>query len=119
MLRMRRAYEPPSEEDGTRVLVERLWPRGVSKQRASIDIWCKEAAPSAELRKWYGHEPSRWEAFRERYLQELRGNPAVDRLRRLSASTTVTLVFSTRDVERSGARVLMDLLVQDADQAVL
>lgn len=119
MLRMKRAYDPPSTDDGTRVLVERLWPRGLTKERAAIDIWCKEVAPSPELRKWYAHDVSKWEEFRERYLDEIRGGTAVERLRKLSASTTVTLVFAARDSQRSSAKVLMDFLLQTADQAVL
>lgn len=119
MLKMKRAYDPPSPEDGTRVLVERLWPRGLTKERAAIDIWCREVAPSPELRKWYAHETSKWEAFKERYREELRDNPAVGRLKELSRSRTVTLVFATRDAEKSSARLLMDLLLKDADQAVL
>ena len=119
MFKMKRAYDPPSAEDGTRVLVERLWPRGLTKERAAIDIWCREVAPSPELRKWYAHDASKWEAFKERYLEELRDNPAVGRLKELSRSRTVTLVFATRDAEKSSARLLMDLLLKDADQAVL
>jgi uncharacterized protein YeaO (DUF488 family) len=119
MLRMKRAYDLPSEDDGTRVLVERLWPRGLSKERAEISIWCKDVAPSTELRKWYAHDSSKWETFRERYLEELKGNPAVDRLRELSGAGKVTLVFAARDAERSSARVLMDILGHDADKAVL
>ncbi|MDW5563080.1 MAG: DUF488 family protein [Methanomassiliicoccus sp.] len=107
---MKRAYEAPSSDDGVRVLVERLWPRGLNKERAAVDIWCREVAPSAELRRWYGHDPARWEAFRERYLEELKENPSVERLRNLAASGTVTLVFAARDAERSSARVLMDVL---------
>ncbi len=119
MLRMKRAYDPPSKDDGTRVLVERLWPRGLTKERASIDIWCKEISPSPELRKWYAHDASKWDEFRARYLDEIRNEPAVERLRKLSESRTVTLVFAARDAERSSAKVLMDFLLQSADQAVL
>ncbi len=119
MLRMKRAYEPPSVDDGTRVLVERLWPRGLTKERAAIEIWCKDIAPSAELRKWYSHDVSKWEEFRARYLQELRGNPSVDRLRKLSDSRMVTLVFAARDPEKSSAKVLMDVLLQRVDAGVL
>jgi uncharacterized protein YeaO (DUF488 family) len=110
MLRMKRAYEEPAEEDGVRVLVERLWPRGLTKEKAGIDIWCREVAPSAGLRKWYAHDPEKWEEFRQRYLEELKGSPHLDALRRLSAGKDVTLIFSTHDAEHSGAAVLMDLL---------
>jgi uncharacterized protein YeaO (DUF488 family) len=119
MLRMKRAYEEPTAEDGTRVLVERLWPRGVSKERAKIDIWCKDVAPSAELRKWYSHDRSKWGEFRKRYLAELEGNGKVGSLKRMAEGRTVTLVFSTKDAEISGARVLLDLLAGDEDQVVL
>jgi uncharacterized protein YeaO (DUF488 family) len=119
MLRIKRAYDPPSEDDGTRVLVERLWPRGLTKERAAIDIWCKEVSPSPELRKWYAHDVSKWDEFRKRYLDEIRDTPAVERLRKLSESRNVTLVFAARDAERSSAKVLMDFLLQSADQAVL
>jgi uncharacterized protein YeaO (DUF488 family) len=119
MLRMKRAYDPPSGSDGTRVLVERLWPRGVSKERAAIDHWCKEIAPSAELRKWYSHDASKWEEFRRRYLEELKGNSAVGRLEKLAEKGTVTMVFAARDPERSSAKVLTDLLRGSAEQAVL
>jgi len=119
MLRMKRAYEEPTAEDGTRVLVERLWPRGVSKERAKIDIWCKDVAPSAELRKWYSHDRSKWGEFRKRYLAELEENGKVGSLKRMAEGRTVTLVFSTKDAEISGARVLLDLLAGDEDQVVL
>ena len=112
MLRMKRVYEPPSPDDGVRVLVERLWPRGMSKARAAVDVWCKDVAPSPELRRWYGHDPARWEEFRRRYLAELQGNEAVGRLERASSEGTVTLVFASRDEERSNAAVLLGLLRQ-------
>ena len=74
-IRIKRAYEEPSEDDGTRILVDRLWPRGISKQNARIDFWPKQVAPSNELRKWYGHDPERWEEFKERYFAELEAGP--------------------------------------------
>ena len=72
MIKLKRVYENPSPKDGLRVLVERLWPRGLTKERAAVDLWLKDVAPSAELRKWFGHDPARWEQFQERYRQELR-----------------------------------------------
>src|SRR2546423_3674165 len=72
MIQLKRVYENPSPKDGLRVLVERLWPRGLTKERAAVDLWLKDVAPSAELRKWFGHDPARWEQFQERYRQELR-----------------------------------------------
>lgn len=103
-------YEEPSPDDGTRVLVERLWPRGMSKEKAAVDHWCRDIAPSAELRKWYSHDVSKWEEFRERYLRELEGNELVSQLSSLSRRGDMTLVFAARDPERSSAAVLLDVL---------
>lgn len=109
---VRRAYDPPTKRDGCRVLVDRLWPRGVSRADAAIDVWAKDVAPSDELRRWYGHDPDRWEAFRERYRAELEG-PAADALADLVARAEqgrVTLVFGARDAERSNAAVLREVI---------
>jgi len=114
-LRMKRAYDEPAAEDGTRVLVERLWPRGLSKERAKIDVWLKDVAPSAELRKWYGHDPEKFAEFRRRYEAELREEPArgaMEELRALAAKGPVTLIFATHDVEHSGAAVLHEVLTR-------
>jgi uncharacterized protein YeaO (DUF488 family) len=112
-VRLRRVYEPPSPEDGVRVLVDRLWPRGLSKAEASVDRWMKDIAPSAELRKWFGHDPERWPEFRRRYTAELRQQPAaVDELRELSRRDTVTLVFGARDEQHNDAVVLRDVLLR-------
>lgn len=112
-IRVRRAYEEPGARDGTRVLVDRLWPRGLSKRRAHFDEWVKAAAPSTALRKWYGHEPERYAAFAERYRAEL-ADPehaeAVGRLRRLAAQRPLTLLTGTKDVEHSHAGVLADVV---------
>lgn len=102
--------------DGLRVLVERLWPRGLSKARAHIDLWLKDVAPSTELRKWYGHEPARFAEFRRRYEAELAAEPArsaLARLREMVERERVTLVFSAHDPELSNAAVLRDLLHGD------
>lgn len=114
MFQLKRAYDPASPDDGFRVLVERLWPRGVSKTRAAIDAWLKEVAPSAELRKWYGHDPERWEEFRRRYWEELRSNrEAVEELREKErAGKTITLVYATHDAEHSGAFALKQFLAR-------
>jgi uncharacterized protein YeaO (DUF488 family) len=113
MLRMKRVYETASPEDGIRILVERLWPRGMSKERAKVDIWCREISPSPELHKWYGHRPERFPQFKERYLAELRDNEKVEQLARLSQERDVTMVFASRDVQRSNAMVLYELLTQE------
>src|SRR3954468_23813291 len=100
MIRLKRAYERPSRSDGERVLVERLWPRGLTKARAAIDLWLKDVAPSPELRKWFGHDPAKWEQFQRRYRKELQGRKeAVADLRRLARKGTVTLVYAARDEE--------------------
>ncbi len=104
MLKIKRVYDPPSKEDGTRILVDRIWPRGVSKEKASIDVWLKNIAPSTELRKWFGHEPEKWEAFREDYWEELRKNPAaVNELKQYMQTGPVTLVSGARDEEHNNA----------------
>ena len=113
MVQLKRAYDAPEASDGTRVLVERLWPRGLTKERARIDLWLKEIAPSAELRRWYGHTPERWEEFRRRYLEELQAEPAREalaRLRDLARQGTVTLIVGARDSEHSDGAVLRELL---------
>lgn len=107
MLRLKRAYEPATRSDGHRILVDRLWPRGVTKRRAAIDEWMKEIAPSPTLRRWFGHDPARWPEFRRRYKRELREQP--DLLRRiamLAARGRVTLVFGARDEAHNDAVVL-------------
>ena len=109
---IKRAYLPPASEDGIRVLVDRIWPRGLRKSQAAIDRWIKDLAPSTELRRWYGHDVERFEEFARRYRAELRRPPtdALDRLLELARTETITLVTATRDVEHSGARVLQELL---------
>jgi uncharacterized protein YeaO (DUF488 family) len=110
-IQLKRVYEPVAASDGLRILVERLWPRGVSKEKAQVDHWCKEMAPSTKLRQWYGHQVERWPAFRQQYLQELEGNPAgIAELRQLCAGKTVTFVFASRDEAHNSAVVLKDFL---------
>lgn len=115
MCEVRRIYDPT--DDGVcRVLVDRLWPRGVSKEKADLDAWLKDVAPSAELRRWYGHEPARFDEFARRYRDELSRSPAaeaVERLRELATERRVTLLTATRDVDRSAARVVRDVLAGD------
>ena len=111
MIHLKRAYEEPSKSDGLRVLVERLWPRGLTKERAAVDLWLKDIAPSPELRKWFGHDPARWEQFQERYRRELREKKDAVRLLKQKANEgTVTLVYAARDEEHNGALVLKRFL---------
>jgi uncharacterized protein YeaO (DUF488 family) len=112
-LRLRRIYDDPSPDDGFRVLVDRVWPRGLTKDAARLDEWMKEVAPSTPLRRWYGHQPSRFTEFRRRYLAELADQPpaaAVDRLRQQLKAGPVTLLTATKDVDHSQAAVLAELL---------
>ena len=115
-LRLKRAYEPAAAEDGYRVLVERLWPRGRSKERVRVDRWIKEAGASTELRRWFGHDPARWEEFRRRYADEVRARPDVlEELRDvLREHRTVTFLFAARDEEHNNAVALKELLERDA-----
>ena len=108
---LKRAYEPPSPDDGYRVLIDRLWPRGVSRARAELDAWAKELSPSAELRQWFGHDPQRFEEFRRRYIEELRRNrPQLAALRHRAREGTLTLVYSAHDREHNDAVVLAEVL---------
>ncbi len=114
-IQVRRIYDVPRPDDGKRVLVDRLWPRGVSKVRAEIDEWCKEIAPSAELRIWYHHEPELFPEFTRRYLDELRkpaAAAAVRHLEELAAQSTLTLLTATKVPDISEAAVLADLLIR-------
>jgi uncharacterized protein YeaO (DUF488 family) len=111
MIQLKRVYKAPSRKDGLRVLVERLWPRGLTKERAAVDVWLKDVAPSPELRKWFGHDPARWEQFQERYRRELREKKDAVRLLKVEAKEgTVTLVYAARDEEHNGALVLKRIL---------
>jgi uncharacterized protein YeaO (DUF488 family) len=107
MLKVKRAYDPPDPGDGERILVDRLWPRGLSRQAAAVDRWTRELAPSDALRRWFGHEPERWAEFRRRYLAELRDRrDALAALARESRARPVTLLFGARDAARNNAVVL-------------
>jgi uncharacterized protein YeaO (DUF488 family) len=113
MVRIRRAYEEPERSDGYRVLVDRLWPRGVKKESLRIALWAKDLAPSAALRRWFGHDPARFREFAARYHAELRAAPArglLAELARRAAGGTVTLVYGARDEEHNGAVVLRDVI---------
>ncbi len=108
---MKRIYEEASSSDGRRVLVDRLWPRGVSRESARIDDWLKDVAPSNELRKWFGHEPEKWAEFKKRYREELKGKEAVlADLRALDRKGTVTLLYGAKDTEHNQAVALKEFL---------
>jgi uncharacterized protein YeaO (DUF488 family) len=111
MIQVKRVYDRPSPADGYRVLVDRLWPRGLRKQAAGIDLWLKDVGPSAELRRWFAHSPERWDEFRWRYAAELAGKSrAVDVLREKSGSGKLTLVFAAKNPEQNNAVALMEYL---------
>jgi uncharacterized protein YeaO (DUF488 family) len=112
-VRVRRAYEPPLPEDGRRVLVERLWPRGIRKEKLFINAWLKGLAPSDELRRWFRHDPDRWEEFQRRYREELRGvrqQQLLDELAEQASRRNVTLIYSTREERFNNAAVLRDVI---------
>lgn len=107
---LKRAYDPPAAGDGRRVLVDRLWPRGMTKEKARLDLWLKEVAPSKELRGWFGHEPEKWPEFQKRYRAELKDNPAWAELRALAREGDLTLIYAARDTRHNGALLLKSLL---------
>lgn len=111
-VQLKRAYELPETADGTRVLIDRLWPRGVKKADAALDRWMKDLAPSTGLRKWFGHDPARWDEFRRRYADEVhQHSDQLDELRSLARQGRVTLVYSAHDEEHNDAIVLRDLVL--------
>lgn len=115
-IHIRRAYDPPDETDGARILVDRLWPRGLAKNKAHIDHWAKEIAPSDALRRWFGHDPARWEEFRRRYGEELRQNAdAVSALRQRIGAGPATLLYAAHDTQHNNAVALRDLLAADGE----
>jgi len=110
-LSLKRIYETPSEEDGTRILVDRLWPRGLTKEKARVDLWLKEIAPSTELRKWFGHDPAKWPEFKARYKVELKHNaPQLALLKQSVTRGHTTLLYGAKDTEHNEAVVLQELL---------
>jgi uncharacterized protein YeaO (DUF488 family) len=114
-IRVKRIYERPEKEDGMRILVDRLWPRGLTKQRAALDLWLKEIAPSTELRKWFGHDPQKAKEFARRYTGELRAHrEQLDLIRQKARDGTVTLVFATRDLEHNNALFLKRYLEKNS-----
>jgi uncharacterized protein YeaO (DUF488 family) len=111
-LHIKRVYDTPGPSDGLRILVVRLWPRGLSRDKAAVDHWLKEVAPSTDLRRWFAHEPGRWAEFRRRYFAELDRNPEqVAELRKIVGRRTATLLFAAKDVEHNNARGLRDYLL--------
>jgi uncharacterized protein YeaO (DUF488 family) len=112
MIRIKRIYEQAAEEDGFRILVDRLWPRGLSKEKAQVDLWLKEVAPSGELRKWFSHDPAKWAEFKEKYEKELAAKQELlKEIRRIEEEKgTVTLLYSARDVEHNNAVALQAVL---------
>ncbi|PKN67551.1 MAG: DUF488 domain-containing protein [Deltaproteobacteria bacterium HGW-Deltaproteobacteria-15] len=113
MLKIKRAYEKKESTDGRRILIDRLWPRGLTKAEAEIDEWIKELSPSSQLRKWYGHDPEKWAEFKKRYVRELSSadkKDLLDDLAQEASHRNVTLVYGARDTEHSDARVLEGLL---------
>ncbi|MGA2286597.1 MAG: DUF488 domain-containing protein [Dehalococcoidia bacterium] len=114
-VRLRRAYEAPQPDDGRRVLVERLWPRGVKKTDLRLDAWLKDLAPSDALRRWFGHDPARWDEFQRRYQEELRSPDSQQLLAELAGQardSNVTLVYSARDEAHNNAIILRDMIVE-------
>jgi len=110
-VKIKRVYDAPDGDDGTRILVDRLWPRGLTKERACVDVWLKDIAPSTELRKWFGHDPAKWEQFRERYHRELEANVnLVSLLKEKLKGGAVTLLFTAKDAEHNEAVALQEWL---------
>lgn len=111
MILLKRVYTPAEKNDGQRILVERLWPRGISKEDAKIDVWLKEIAPSTQLRQWYNHEIDKWPEFKRKYTEELKANQTtVDELKQLLKNGTTTFVYAARDTEHNSAVVLRDFM---------
>jgi uncharacterized protein YeaO (DUF488 family) len=122
MIKLKRAYEPASQEDSYRVLIDRLWPRGIKKSKLPIDDWAKELAPSSELRKSFDHDPAKWKEFRAKYQMELRAKEPREKIESLAQrarKTTVTLVYSARDQEHNDAVVLKEVLDRAVKKLVL
>ena len=110
-VKLKRVYEEPSESDGTRILVDRLWPRGLTKEKAKVDVWLKEIAPSTELRKWFNHEPSKWPEFKKRYQAEMSNNTEVlSALKKHLANGKATIVYGAKDEEHNDAVVIKQYL---------
>lgn len=111
---IKRVYEPAAKSDGKRVLVDRIWPRGLTKAEAKVDLWLKEVAPSTELRKSFGHDPEKWLDFQKKYKEELKENPALAELKAVAKDGTITLIFAAKDEDHNNAVVLKQILSQSA-----
>ena len=109
-IQLKRVYAEPSATDGKRILVDRLWPRGLSKEKAQVDLWLKEVAPSNDLRKWFAHDPAKWPEFKKRYRAELKQNPDAVAELKAAAKGNTTLLYGARDTEHNEAVVLQELL---------
>ena len=111
MLKLKRVYDPYAKADGMRVLVDRLWPRGMKKEEAGVDLWLKEIAPSDALRKWFSHDPDKWQEFKKRYKKELEdGQDVIEDLKKAAQKETVTLLYAAKDTERNNAVVLKEII---------
>jgi len=111
MVKLKRVYAQPEKTDGKRVLVDRLWPRGVRKEDAGLDLWLKDIAPSDDLRKWFSHDPSKWLEFRERYRHELKDKPdMIEELKKAARQGTITLLYAAKDADRNNAVVLKEMI---------
>ncbi len=117
MLKVKRVYEEPEPGDGFRVLVDRLWPRGMTKERAKVDLWAKDISPSTPLRLWYGHEPAKWPEFKRRYFKEIKGRKEIADLVEKSAHGTVTLLFGSKELRYNNAAALKEHLERLASRA--
>ena len=114
MIQIKRIYDEPDKRDGFRVLVDRLWPRGLSRDKAKVDLWLKDMAPSDELRKWFSHDPVKWQEFRKRYKEEIKGKQElVEKLCEESKKEKVTLLFAAKDSEHNNAVVLREILLKN------
>jgi uncharacterized protein YeaO (DUF488 family) len=117
-IKIKRVYEHPEKDDGLRILVDRLWPRGLTKKKASVDLWLKDIAPSTELRKWFAHDPDKWKRFRARYQTEIRNNHELIKVLKQKASEgTITLIYGARDQKHNEALVLKQFLEESEQDA--
>lgn len=116
-MKIKRVYDPPEKDDGTRILIDRLWPRGLTKEKAAVDLWLKDIAPSTALRKWFNHDPAKWPEFIKRYRQELEDNKEQLSLLKKELRKKVTLIYASKDEEHNDAVVLKEMLDNDSQTA--